>query len=218
MVLFHPLFRRRLKIRQRIVHPPHVPLVIKPKTALPGRLCNIRPGRGVLRNQKTGRVALFQPLVHILQKYDGSPVLPPGRVALPVNHVADGVHPQAVKMKLCQPVIGRRLEKAPHLSPGMHEIAASPLTPSHILVRVLIQGRTVIIPQRIIIHRKMNWHKIHDNPDIMAVEKLYHMFQLLRRAVSGSRAEKPCYLISPGLIAGMLRKGQNFHIIVPLLL
>ena len=117
-------------------------------------------------------------------------------------------------MILCQPVRCRRLQEASHFSSGMHEIAASPLAVSHVLIRILIQSRTVIIPQRISIHRKMHRHKIHQHTDFMLVTGIDKVPQIIRCSITGSRCKKSGILIAPGFIAGMLAQRHQFHIIV----
>ena len=61
--------RIRAEIIQRIVHPPHVPLVVKAKPAVLRRFGDARETGGVLGGQDGGRVELLKAPVHVLQKF-----------------------------------------------------------------------------------------------------------------------------------------------------
>ena len=59
MVLCGTVLRRGAEIIQSVVHPPHVPLVVKSESSLRHGLCNARIGRRILRDQKDIPVKLL---------------------------------------------------------------------------------------------------------------------------------------------------------------
>ena len=87
----------------------------------------------------------------------------------------------------------------------MHEITASPLAFSYISMGILIQRGSVKIPKGIIIYREMHRNKVHDHADSRIMTFIYQIFQIVRRSISGCRAEKSADLVSPGFIAWMFR-------------
>ena len=160
---------------------------------------------------------ILQPPVHLLQKSNTISVLPAGGISLPVDQITHRIHAQTVKMELFQPVVRRRLEKAPDFPAGVHKIAASPLTPSHVAVRIFIKSRPVIIPKRIIIHSEMDRHKIHNYTNLLPVAEIDEFLQIRRCSIPGGRAVKSRVLIPPGLIGGMLRQRHQLYVIVSVL-
>ncbi len=70
-------------------------------------------------------------------------------------------------MILCKPVVCRRLQEASDLAPGVHEVTASPFTDAHVLMRIFVQGGSVIIGEGVIVYGKMNRYKIQDNADLI---------------------------------------------------
>ena len=162
-------FRRCAEIVQGVVHPPHIPLVVEAQPALVHRRGHAGEGGGVLRRQDRRGVHPLQALVHVFEEVHRAAVDSPGRVPLPVYGPADGVHPQAVEVKLLQPVVCGGLEEAAHLPPGVHEVAAPPLAFTHGGVGVLIQIGAVVLGQGVAVHREVDGHEIHDDPDAVPV-------------------------------------------------
>ena len=180
MIIPRPILRSRLEILQRVMHESQIPFIVKSEAALLYRLCHPRVGSRVLCDEHRRRMALFQPLIHGLQEIQRRSVHTASFISLPVDQPADRVHPKPVKMKFLQPVIRRRLQETAHLSPGMHEITASPLTFSYCSIWVLIQTCSVKFLQAIIIHRKMHRNKIHNHSDSCLMAFINQLFQLIR--------------------------------------
>ena len=160
----------------------------------------------------------FQSLVHIFQKFHCIGIHAPLRHALPVNGPADGIHPEPVHMVFSEPVFRRRLQEASHFAPGMHEVPAAPLTVSHVIVRVFIERRAVVIGQRVSIHREMHRHKIQDHTNSLPVAGVHESPQLIRRPVPGCGTVESGSLIPPGFIARVLIQRHDLHIIVSVFL
>ena len=131
------------KIVQRVVHPAHVPLVVKAQAAVLDGSRDLREARRVLGDQNGRRGARLQTGVHALQKFQRRAVDAAVRVALPVDQAGHGIHAQAGGVEHPQPVVGAGLDKAADLTAGVHKVAAAPLALAHRGGGVLIQRRTV---------------------------------------------------------------------------
>ena len=205
------VLRPALEIGQGVVRPAQVPLVVEAQAAFLCRAGHPGEGGGILGNEDGAGFPVFQAAVHLLQKTDAVLVFAPGRVSLPVDQIADGVHPQPVRVKFPQPVEGRRLQKAPHLSPGMDEVAAAPLAASRRRVGIFIKRGAVVVPQGVVVHRKVDRRKIQDHPDSALVAAVDKIPQPVGSAVSGRGAEKPGALVAPGGVAGVLGQGHKLQ-------
>ena len=218
VVVLGPHVRWGLEIGQGVVHPPQIPLVVKAQPAVGHIPGHTGIGGGVLGNEQGVGQALLEALVHSLQKLDGSPVLPPPWVSLPVDEIAHRIHAQAVHVKLLQPIESRRLEEAPNFPSGVHEVAAAPLAAAYSGVGVLVERSAVVIPQSIVVHRKVHRDKVHDNPNVVLVALVNEEPQLIGGSIAGGGAEKSGVLIPPGGITGVLSQGHQLNIVIAALL
>ena len=214
MVITASIFRSGTKIVKGVVHPSHIPFIVKAQTALGNRVCNLRKGCGIFGSQNHRGVHFFQSSVHVLEKFHCVEVYAPRRIPLPVNSPADGIHTKPVYMKFFYPVVCRRLQEAPYFSTGMHKVAASPFADTYGRMRILVQSCPVILSQTIAVQCKMYRYKVHDHANAILMTAVNKIFQLIRSAVSGSGAEKACGLITPGFIAGIFVQRHDLQIIV----
>ena len=109
--------------------------------------------------------------------------------------------------------MGGGLEKAAHFPTGVHEIAAAPLTAAHIPAGVLVEGGTDVIPQGVVVHRKMDGYKVQNHSDVRLMAPVHQGHELLGGTVAGGGAEKAGVLIAPGGVAGMLADGHEFNVV-----
>ena len=121
-------------------------------------------------------------------------------------------------MEFIHPVIGRGLQKTANFSSGMHKIAASPFVAANCHVWIFIKGCSVIFCQRIIIHCKMHWNKVQNDPNSSLVALVYKCFQFFRLTIAGGWTEISCILISPGFVAWVLTERHDLHIIIAVFL
>ena len=138
MIVLCSVLRTCLEIFQGIMHPSHVPFIVKSKPALIDRLGHILEICRILCRQKASRISSLQFLIHQFDELHSVSIDTALFISLPVNDPADGIHTQTIKMVFLQPVICRRLQKASHLSAGMHKVAAAPFTDPHICMRIFI--------------------------------------------------------------------------------
>ena len=162
-------------------------------------------------------MSVLKSLVESLYKLDSPVIHTSGLIAHPVYYPADGIHPETIKMILGEPVIGRALEKCLNLSLRVDKILTAPLAVAHIISRMLVQVCSIILSKSISIQRKVHRYIIHDGSYAILVKRVNKELQVIRRSISCRRAEESRVLISPGLVARVLRKRHKLHVIVALL-
>ena len=214
MIFPASVFRICAEIIQSIVHPAHIPFIVESQSPVLHGIGNLWKRGRILGCKDRRRMELFQPLVHVLEEFHCISVYTPGRISLPVDSSADGIHSQTVYMVFGQPVIGGGLQEAPYVSTGMHKVAASPFADTYGRMRILVQSCPVILSQTIAVQCKMYRYKVHDHANAILMTAVNKIFQLIRSAVSGSGAEKACGLITPGFIAGIFVQRHDLQIIV----
>ena len=116
MIVCGTILRCCPEIIQCIIHPSHIPLIVKSESAVTHRFCHSRIRRRILCHQHRCRKTVFQPLIHILDKRNSQIIHTSRFISLPVNQIAHRIHPQTVKMIFCQPVCCGRLQEASHFS------------------------------------------------------------------------------------------------------
>ena len=108
---------RGLEIRKRIVHPTHIPFIIKSKTALSDGFGDIRVVGGIFCNKHDAPITAAQPPVHSSDEFHRGAVHATPFISLPVDHPTDRIHPKSVKMIDVQPKITRYLRVKLRTSP-----------------------------------------------------------------------------------------------------
>ena len=205
-------FRCFFEVVQRIVHPAKVPLVVKAQAAVFHGGGHFFKVGGILGNQHGGGVALLQPLVHILQEFQGRAVHTAGGVTLPVDQAADGIHAQAVCVEGAQPVISGRLQKAADFAAGVHEIAAAPFALPHRCGGVFVQSGAVKVFQAVFIHSEVDRHKVKDHANVRRVAGIDQGTQLVRRAVTAGGGKKAGGLVAPAAVKGVFAQRHQLQV------
>ena len=203
---------------ERIVHPAEIPLVVEAQAAIVHRTGDTGIGSRVLSDEQSRGMAGFQTAVHIFEEFERVAVDAACGIALPVDQARDRIHAQTVKMKLSEPVIGRRLQKTAHFPSGMNEIVAAPFTFADRAVRVLVQVRAIVFRQTVGVYGKVYRYKIHDRTDTGMMQFVNQHFQLCRRAVARGRSKKSGVLVAPGAVKRVLGQRQQLHMCVAVFL
>ena len=211
------LLRSLFEVVQGIVHPAQVPLVVKAQTAVLHRSGDLGIVGAVLRNEHGGGMTLLEAGVHGFEEFQRAAVDAPGRVPLPVDQAADCIHPQAVGVEVPQPVVGAGLHKAADLSPGVHEVAAAPLTLPHRVGGVLVQRGAVKTAQAVGVHRKVHRHKVQDDAHPRPVAGVDEAAETLRRTVAAGGGVKARDLVAPAAVKGVLGQGHELNVGVAVL-
>ena len=197
MVVVNALLGAFAEVVKRVVHPAHIPLVVKAQAALLGGFCHHGVRSGVLRTENSGGVALFKPIVHAAQKAHTAHIVAAVRVAAPVDYSADCVHTQPVKVIFRQPVVCRGFKVAVHNGVGVVKAAAAPFAVSNALMLGFKHGSTVKLRKRVAVNGEMHGDEIHQHGDVVFVAQAHEFFQTFRSAVACCRREKSRSLIPP---------------------
>ena len=214
VIVFRTVFRCGTEVIQRIVHPSHIPFIIKTKAALIDRIGYFGERSGIFGSKNHRRMHAFQFLIHILQEFYSIEVDASCRIALPVDGAADCIHTDTIHMEFADPVVCTGLQEASGLAAGMHEVAASPFTDTNRRVRIFIKCGSIVIRKAISIYGKMNRNKIHQYADVMFVTGIDEGLQLISCSVSGSRTEKTGCLIAPGFITWIFIQRHDLQVVI----
>jgi len=117
-------------------------------------------------------------------------------------------------VELLQPVVRGRLQKAAHLSAGVHEITAAPFADAHIRMGIFIQSCAVIIGQCVCIQCKMHGYEIQKHAYARGVAFVDELLELVGRAVAARGCEKAGVLVPPGAVRRVLAQGHEFNIVI----
>ena len=215
IVVVLPVHRLVAHVIERVVHPAHIPLDRKPQPPHPGGPGDLGPCGGLLGDGQGARVLAVGQRIELPQEVDGFEVLPAAvAIGLPlarlarviqVEHGGHRVHPQAVQVKLLQPVVGAGQQEVLHLVAAVIENERPPvgvLAPARILV--LIQGGAVKPGQGVGVSRKMRGHPIQDHPDAATVEVVDKKAEVIGAAETLGRSEITRGLVAPGVIERVL--------------
>ncbi len=162
------------KIAQGVMHPAHVPLVVKTQSTGFGWLCHFREGCGFFGQGDRTRPLHPHHLVHALQKGNRLQVLAPtvgignplSRLAtvVTVQHAGHRVHTQAINTKTLQPVQGIAHQVVAYFDAGSVEDQRVPVLMKALArVSILIQSRSIKLAQAMTISWEMRGYPIQDH-------------------------------------------------------
>ena len=188
-----------LEVRERVVHPAHVPLEAEAEPAEVRRARDARPRRRLLGRRDHARLAAVDDLVVLLEEADGVEVLvaavlvrhPLALLArvVEVEHRGDGVDADAVGVVLAQPVQGVGEQEVAHLVAAVVEDERAPVgVRAAARVVVLVQRRPVEAREREVVAREVRRHPVEDHAEARLVEPVDERAELVGRAVARRRA------------------------------
>ncbi|MOA20992.1 hypothetical protein D3C78_1414680 [compost metagenome] len=162
------------------MHPAHVPLVVKTKAALLGRLADAGPGRGLFSDHQRARRFDGNDVVEVAEEIDGFQVLastmavghPFAGLArvITVKHRGHGIDAQAVDMKVFEPVQRRGQHEAVHFgTPEVVDQGVPVLVKAFQRVLVFIQSGAVETRQAMTVGGEMRRHPVEDHADLRLV-------------------------------------------------
>ena len=165
-------------IRQRVVHPSHVPL--KPKTQPTGtdRPCHAGKGRRFFSNRHNSRHLPIADGVGALQRGNHLVILTPavfignplagGAAKISVQHRGHGIDPHAINVVFFQPIQRIRDQVIRHLDPAIIIDQRVPIRMEPLPgIFVFIKCGAVKITQAMGITGKMPRHPINQDPDAL---------------------------------------------------
>ena len=202
------VYRVVMEVVQGVVHPTHVPLEPKPQSAQIGRPRHTWPGGGLLGDDGGPGVEAEDHLVDLFDESDGFEILTAaesvwhplafGSGVVQVEHRGDRVHPQAVHMKLLDPVEGVGDEEVAHLVAAEVEHQGAPIRVLTLpRVGVLIERGAIEARQRERIPREMGRDPIEDHTDAPPVQGVHQPTKIVRRPEPRRRCVIPRHLVTP---------------------
>ena len=215
--------RIELHIIEEIVHPAHVPLIVKSKAALLYRDRHLRPCGRLLCDQKRTVRILFINRIQMLEKFDRFQVLiaavnirHPLTVVLAiveVQHRSDCVHADAVCMVYIFPEQCIGDQEVRYFRTAIVVNQGTPVRMGTFArIEVLIQTGAVKCAQPKRIARKMCRYPVQNDTDALFMHVVHEIHKILRGAVAGSRCIVAGHLIAPRRIKWMLHDRQQLHV------
>ena len=165
-----------LEIRERVVHPPHVPLEPEAEPADVRGPRDARPRRRLLGGGDDARLARVDELVQLLQERDGVEILAAAECVrhplaglarvVEVEHRGDRVDAQPVGVVLAQPEERVREQEVLHLGAAEVEDERPPVgMRAAPRVVVLVERGAVEARERPLVAREVRRHPVEDHAD-----------------------------------------------------
>ena len=228
MIVFAEV-RVALLIFQKIIHPAHVPLEVKAKTAVFRIACDHRPCRGFFRNHNRTRLALMHNGIEVTEKFNRFQILifsvlvgNPLTILLAVveiQHGCHGVNAQTVDMVFGQPIQRIGNQEILDLVSAVVKNFGAPIRMLALLwVCILIQRLAVKVCQTVFVTRKMCRNPVQNDTDFMLMQIIDEVHKVLRRAVAGCRRIISRDLIAPRAVKRMLCDANQLDVSISHLL
>ena len=210
------------QVAERVVHPPHVPLVTEAQAAVMDRAGHPRPGGGLFGESFRPRKLPVGGGVQFPQEKLGRPVLPPSFLVgrpLPfrpgivqVEHGSHRIHPQAVDVVAVQPAHGGGQEETAHLVAAVVEDGRTPVGVNPLAgVGVFVKVGAVEAERPVRVGGEMGGNPVQNHPYPPPVEDVYQEHQVFGGSVAGGGGVKTGGLIPPGGRVGMFGDRHQFH-------
>ena len=198
-----------LEVRERVVHPAHVPLEAEAEPAEVRRPRHARPRRRLLRSGRDAGLPGVSDLVHALQELDRLEILAAAVLVrqplaflarvVEVEHRRDGVDAQPVGVVLLQPVEPVGEQEVPHLVARQVEDQRAPVgMRAAPRIRVLVQVRAVEERERPVVAREVRRHPVEHHADPVLVQPVDEAAEVVGRAEARRRRVVPGHLVAPG--------------------
>ena len=226
-IMMHPAPENRIlgEIRQRVIHPSHIPLIIESQAPVLRRTGHHRPGGGFLGDHHDPREGGQNVTVDLPQEVDRLQILssavlvrrpfPCLPVIIQIQHGRHCIHPEAVDMIDITEEERIRNEEAQDFRPAEVEGPGAPSLMFHpVRFTVLIQMMAVEIDQSVGVLREMRRHPVHDNADARPVATVHEIFEIIRGAVPGRDTEISGDLVPPGSLERILGERHDFQVCV----
>ena len=210
-------------VLQRVVHPAHVPFVMKAQAACVGGARNAGKGGGFFRDGDGLRALAANHLVHAFQEIDGFEVFaaaqPVGKpftglaAVVAVQHGGHRIDAQAIDAKALQPVQAVADQKIAHLGAAQVVDQRIPVVvESFARIGVFIQMRAVKIAQAVRIGRKVRRHPVEQHAQAGRMAALHETQQTPGIAETGRGRVQADRLVAPGTVERMFADRQQFEV------
>ena len=202
-----PVDRVFREVLERVVHPAHIPLEAKAKSAVTRRPGNTWPRRGLFGDHQDVGKRSVHLVIQLLQERDrfkifpatelvGNPIVTAAVVA--IQHRRDSIDANSIDVKGLKPKASARQQKTTDFVSSVVEDRTLPVRmETFTRIGVLVQRSAVEIVQRKLVGGEVRRHPIEDDADVGVVERIDEFHQLLGRAVPRRRREVSGRLVTP---------------------
>ena len=210
-------------VREHVVHPAHVPLVVESHAAHVDGLRDQRPCRRLFGDHQSVGMELEDRLVELLDEVHGFQVARVSvLVRLPlavlpavvqVEHVGDGVDAQTVDVVLFEPEHSVGDEEALHFRPAVVEVRRAPLPVlGALLVVRFVERHAVEVAKPLLVLAEVAGHPVHDDGDAVRVRRVDEVTEVIRLTVAARDRVVPRRLIAPRSVKRMLAERHDFDV------
>ena len=214
------------KVRERVVHPAHVPLEAEADAAEIGRPADAREGGRLLGDGDDAGKACVHALVHLAQERDGLEILvaavPVGRPlalragVVEVEHRGHGVDPQPIDVVALAPEQGVGDQEVADLRAAEVEDQRSPVgVLAALRVGVLVQRRAVEPAQGEVVGREVGRDPVDDHADAGVVQRLDHGGEVVGVPEARGRGVVAGHLVAPRPIERVLGHREQLDVREP---
>ena len=214
--------RIQTAISQDIVHPAHIPLVVKAHAAHINRLGNIWPGGRLLSNHQSLWILSKHGFIQLVEEiYSLQIAVAAMLIGLPfatlsaviqIQHIGHSINAKAINMILIHPENSIGNQKALYLSAAIIKIGG---TPTSIVCPLRIVGFIQIpaikISQTMIIFTEMTRHPVHNNPNTCLMCLVNQITQIIRSTETTGGCIIASSLITPGTFKWVLTQRHKLY-------
>ena len=211
-------------VGQHVVHPAHVPLVVKAETqALDGITGDVRPSGALLGDHHNLGVEHVDNIVELLEEVDRHKILSAAvgigdplavlAVVVEVEHGSDRVHTDTVDVIHIEPEhSGGDQEAGDLISAVVEDIGAPLLVLADPPVLILIAAGAVKAAQTVRVLGEVSRYPVEDNADALLVSAVNKIHQILRLAVTGGSGIVAGHLVAPAAVEGEFGEGHKLDV------
>ena len=214
--------RIQLHIAKKIIHPAHVPLIVKTKSVFLYRRCDLRPCSRLLCDQQRTVFILFENRIQMFKKlYCLQILIAAVNICNPlavifsvvqIQHRSHCIHPDSICMVYVFPEQCIRNQKIRYLRTTIIVNQRTPVRMGTFTrIKMLIQTRAVKCTQSKSIAREMRRYPVKDYADPLLMHIVHEIHKILRRTVARGRCIIPGHLIAPGCIKRVLHHRHQLH-------
>ena len=211
-----------LHIINKVVHPSHIPLVVKTQAVVFYFACDLRPGCGFFCDKQGIRMFFLKDRVQMFQELYGFQIfISAVDISYPfsvifsiiqVKHRGHSVHTDSVGMILLCPEQSVGDQEIFHLRTSVIVDQGSPMR-MHTLsgIQMLVQTCAVKIRKTEGIFGEVSRHPVQDHADPLLVHVVHKVHKVLTASIAAGGGIITGYLISPGFVQRMFHNRHQFH-------
>ena len=211
-----------LHVIDEVVHPSHVPLIVKAQTVIFYFSGDLGPGGGFFCDKQGIRMFFLEDRIQMFQELDSFQVFIsavdigyPFAVIFPiiqVKHGGHGVHTDPIGMILFCPEQRVGDQEIFHLRTSIIVDQSSPVRVHPLSgIQMLIQTCAVKIRKAEGIFGEVGRYPVQDHADPLLMHIIHKIHKVLTASVAAGGGIITCYLIAPGFVQRMFHNRHQFH-------